>query len=304
MKKLAYIFPFLMLSLSLLTSCEDIVEIDTREGVKQLVIDAFLTNESQSQTVKLSISQPYFDNSSPKPALGATVTVFDEDTVAYQFKDIKNNGSYVWQPKAGEALNKANKRYALHIKYDGEEYVSLSQLKRVPKTDSLVYEEEDLPIQPTDGSPQNGFVAQFYARDPTGEGDAYWIRTKKNHKYIDKSNSLSLAYDAGFSPNAQNDGFIFILPIRRSITRDLYQDKDTLSVELYGITPETYFFLSQARTESSNVGLFARTPNNVPTNIVNQNEKSTKKALGFFSVMAVNKLETIIDKAKAKPKKK
>lgn len=303
MKKLLYIFSIVGISVSTLTSCEDVVQIDTREGVSQLVIDAFITSEYRPQTIKLSISQPYFDNSAPKPALGATVTVFDEDSVAYNFRDLKNDGNYVWQPQNGLQLNKENKRYALYVKYEGEEYVSLTRIGRATKIDSLVYEEEKLPVKPTDGSPQEGFVAQFYARDLLGEGNTYWIRTKKNNKYIDQASNLTLAYDAGFSPNSNNDGFIFILPLRRSINSGLYQDKDTINVELYGITPETYFFLAQTRTEASNVGLFARTPNNVPTNIINRNEKSTKKALGFFSLMSVSRFDAIIDKTKAKPKK-
>ncbi|WP_337042939.1 DUF4249 domain-containing protein [Emticicia sp. 17c] len=284
----------------LLVSCEDVVQIEVQDGVSQLSVDAVITNKAEPQTIKLSLSQAYFDNSPVKPALGASVIVFDEDSVAYEFVDVKNNGSYVYDAKT-RPLNKIGKQYALYVKYEGEEFVSLSKLNRVPKIDSIDYKVERFPIKPENG-PQEGFLPQFYATDFEGEGDCYWIKAAKNHKYFSKSSQISVAYDAGFSPGSKSDGLLFILPVRLSLGGELYSDKDTLTVDLHSITKEQFYYLQIVQQVSANGGLFSTPLSNLPTNIINRNAQSSKKAIGFFGISAVSSMEVVIDKNKAKPK--
>ncbi|MDP5140385.1 MAG: DUF4249 domain-containing protein, partial [Spirosomaceae bacterium] len=239
-----------------LTSCEDVIDFETREGVQQLVVDAWLTDTESRHVVKLTLSQPYFDNSAPIPALGATVIVFSQDSTAYQFTDEAGNGEYVYESPTGESLIKnVGESYALYVNYEGEEYVSLAQLNPVPKIDSIAYEAFTAPINLNDTLPSSGFIAQFYATDFLGRGNAYWIRYRKNGKLNNDPSDLILSYDGGFTPGADTDGLQFILPIRQSINEfgeGLYQDKDSLEVEIYSLSLEAYFFLFQVVQESSN----------------------------------------------------
>jgi hypothetical protein len=251
--------------------------------------------------VKLTISQPYFEDAAPKPALGAEVIVYNQDSTAHVFTDPNNDGVYTYKPKAGKFL-KENEQVALAVKYENEQYYSLSQLKRVPKIDSIAYEVFSFPIAPPNGGPKDGFLAQFYANDPVGEGDTYLVRSYKNDTLRFKPTDITLAYDAGFSPGSKSDGLMFILPIRQSLNQTLFSDKDKLKVELFSIPTEAYYFLLQLRQESSNGGIFATPLSNIPTNIINLNSKSTKKALGAFFVSKVSTFETVIDKSKARPK--
>ncbi|PLK46242.1 DUF4249 domain-containing protein [Emticicia sp. TH156] len=299
MKKIFVIVSFAFASFSLF-SCEDVVNLEVQEGVSQLAVDALVTNKASMQTIKLTLSQAYFDNSPVKPALGATVIVYDQDSVAHEFIDIKNNGNYVYDASQ-KPLNKIGKQYALYIKYQGEEYVSLSKLNRVPKIDSINYKVERLPIKPDNG-PQDGFQPQFYAKDFDGEGDCYWIKSAKNHKYFSKSTQISVSYDGGFSPGSKTDGLLFILPVRQSLGGELYSDKDTLTVDIYSITQEQFYYLQTVQQVSSNGGLFATPLSNLPTNIINYRSNSSKKAVGFFGISAVSSAQAIIDKTKAKPK--
>lgn len=284
-----------------LFSCEQVIDLEVNDGVNQLVVDAWLTDEVKEQRVKLTVSQPYFEKSDPKPALGAEVIVFNQDSTAHVFTDKDNDGVYTYKPEAGKFL-KDNEQAALYIKYENEEYYSLSQLKRVPKIDSVGYEVFSFPITPPDGGPKDGFLAQFYANDIAGAGDTYLIRSYKNDTLRFKPADITLAYDAGFSPGSKSDGLMFILPIRQSLNQTLFLDKDKLKVELFSIPTEAYYYLLQLRQESSNGGIFATPLSNIPTNIINLNSKSTKKALGAFFVSKVSTFETIIDKSKAKPK--
>ncbi len=300
MKNIFLILIILFISVSVF-SCTDVIDIDVEEGVSQLSVDALVNNKAETQTIKLTLTQGYFDNSAIKPALGATVYVFDQDSVMHEFKDLKNDGVYTYNGK-NKPLNKIGKQYALYINYGGEEYVSISKLNRVPKIDSINYEVEKLPIKPENG-PQEGFLPQFYANDFVGEGDCYWIKAAKNNKYFSKATEIQVAYDAGFSPGSRTDGLLFILPIRTSVARELYSDKDTLKVDVYSITQEQFFYLQFVQQVSQDGSLFSTPLANIPTNVVNRNANSTKKAVGFFGISAVNSMETIIDKNKAKPKK-
>ena len=300
MKKILSILIILFVSCSLF-SCSDVIEIDVKDGVSQLTVDALVNNKKETQTIKLTLTQGYFDNSPVKPALGAVVFVFDQDSVSYQFKDLKNNGIYTYDAKLNP-LNKIGKQYLLYVNYGGEEYISASKLNRVPKIDSIAYEVDKRPIKPDNG-PQEGFQPQFYANDIIGEGDCYWIKSAKNSKYFSKANEISVAYDAGFSQGSKTDGLLFILPIRTSVGRELFSDRDTLKVDLYSITQEQFYYLQLVQQVSQAGSLFSTPLSNIPSNIINRNEKSTKKAIGFFGISAVSSMETIIDKSKAKPKK-
>ena len=301
MKKIFFILIILFISVSIF-SCTDVIEIDVKDGVSQLSVDALINNKPETQSIKLTLTQGYFDNTAIKPALGATVIVFDEDSLAYQFIDLKKDGIYTYNAK-NKPLSKIGKQYVLYVNYGGEEFISVSKLNRVPKIDSIAYEADKFPIKPENG-PQEGFQPQFYANDFVGEGDCYWIKSAKNKKYFSKANQITVAYDAGFSAGSKTDGLLFILPIRGSVGgRELFSDKDTLNVDVYSITQEQFYYLQFVSQVSQEGSLFSTPLSNIPTNIINRNSNSTKKAVGFFGISAVSSMEAIIDKNKAKPKK-
>ena len=294
-------YTFILAIAATLFSCEDVVQIDVTPGPTQLVVDGWLTNEPGPQRIKLTNSAAYFDNSPAKPVLGATVTVGDEKGRIFSFKDLKNDGVYVWTPaSARDTLARLGVRYGLQIKTGSEEYVAQTQFNRVPKIDSITYFPEKPPVAPTKG-PREGFRAEFWSRDPTGAGDCYWIKTYKNNKYFGRTENISVAYDGAFSQGAASDGLIFILPIRRSINPELWAEKDTIRVELHAVPLEAYYFLQQVQQEGGNQGLFATPPANILTNIANRDAKG-RKPLGFFGAASVSTFTTIIDPKKAKPK--
>ncbi len=302
-KRAIHLFLSLFAVAVFLTSCEDAIDIETETGPTQLVVDGWITNKPGPQTVKLTLSAAYFDNSRAKPALGAEVMITDEQGAIYKFTDEKGKGVYRWTPKSDTlALGRVGGKYALQIKYGGEEYTATNEIKRVPKIDSLVYEEESFPINPPEG-PKDGYLAQFYARDFVGLGDTYWIKPLKSGKlYGTDPNDISLAFDASFSPGSPSDGLVFIQPLRQSINvNKLFSAGDTVGVELHSISIESYYFLFQVRQETTNGGIFAVPPANIPTNISNKNTNG-KKALGFFGASAVSRAETVIDPKKAKVK--
>ncbi len=295
----------LFLGVISLSSCEDVINLEDSIAVtSMLVVDGSVTNLSENQVIKLTKSQNYFNNSTIQPVLGASVTVTDDDGKVFEFKDLKGDGVYVWQPTAQvPVLGVVGKTYTLKINAEGETYQAVSPLKRVPVIDSIAYQFDEARANQRDddaGKPKEGYDAQFYARDFDGIGDCYRIIAYKNGKALEMNNTVSIAYDAAIQKSSgAADGIVFTLPVRSSISPELYLEKDVIKVELRSITEGHYDFWSQARQEINNGGLFARPAANIPTNVVNTNANSTKKAAGWFGTSAVSISQTVVDAAKA-----
>jgi hypothetical protein len=291
----------LFMSFVTLSGCEDVIDLETETGPQQLVVDGWITNQAGPQTIRLSWSASYFDNGPAKPVLGAQVTVTDDKGKVYKFEDLAGDGQYIWGKTNADTLAKIGRIYTLQIKNEADTYTALSEMKRVPTVDSIVYRKEKLPFEPDKG-PREGYVAQFYARDFIGEGDTYWIKPVVSGKpAVEKAVNISIAYDAAFGSGAPSDGLIFILPIRESLTIDsLYSAGASVGVELHSITNETFEFLKQVREQAANGGLFAVPNSNIKSNVKNVNPNGVK-ALGFFSTSAVSRKETVIDPEKARP---
>lgn len=286
-----------------LCSCEDVVTLNVPSSDHYLVVDATLTNLPGPQKIILSRSQDYFDNTDAPKISAANVSILDNDGREYIFKEMKSElGSYVWTPTSpSEVLGKIGRSYTLTVKSSNEVFVATETMKRVPPIDSILYQfDEANPRQSSGGKPKNGYEAQFYARDPMGAGDCFRIKTYKNKKLFNGTQNLVFFYDAAFQKGALADGLMFILPIRRSISPELYLAKDTLKVELYSISEDQFNFYSQARLELNNAGLFSRPAANIPTNFKNTNANSVLQGAGWFGVSAVSTMETIVDPKQAR----
>lgn len=295
------VYSIIVLSTAIaMTSCEDVIKLDTVTGPAQLVVDGWITNQAGPQTIRLTWSGSYFDNGPAKPILNAEVIVTDDKGEIYEFKDLANDGKYIWGT-ATDTLGHIGRTYTLKVKNGSDMYTAVNQIKRVPAIDSIVYQNETFPFEPDKG-PKKGYIASFYARDFVGAGDTYWIKPVINGKAIvHKSTTISIAYDAAFSAGAPSDGLIFIQPIRQSITTDsLYSAGAHVGAELHSITNEAFEFLNQISEQAANGGLFAVPIQNVKSNVVNTNPAG-EKALGYFGASAVSRMETVIDPEKARP---
>ncbi|MEM6966517.1 MAG: DUF4249 domain-containing protein [Bacteroidota bacterium] len=297
---------FFIITIVLLNACEDKIDLDLPEDGSQLVVDAWINNKSETQVIKLRRTIPYFDNTFAPEVTGATIVVADSDSTLFFFEDNDNDGDYTWTPGPGETLVQEGKDYGLFIELDGDEYISISKANRTALVDSISYESrEDLVGQP------DGIYATLFARDRSGEGDVYWIKTFKNGEYLNKPQELNIAYDGAFGPGANSDGILFIVPIREAINRvpdfedDAVDDADvppyaigdSLRVEVHSLTQEAFFFLLQAReqmTQGDN-GIFATPITNVPSNIVAQSADAKEEPVGFFNAAIVATTSKVIE---------
>lgn len=279
-----------------LAGCEDVIDPNLEEADALVVVDAWLNDKPGNQTIVLTTSQPYFDNTLP-PGIGGASVVVRNTTSGRNFTFIESaqSGEYRWAPPTpGDVIGVPGDQFELEIVTGSDTYRSTSRMGRVPAIDSVTFtfEEEDAFFP-------DSYVAEFWARDPVGRGDTYWIRAWKNGQPLNKPEDISIAFDAGFSNGGNFDGIIFIPPLRTSINPfdtdendeflSPYNIGDSVYVELTSITEAAFNYLNEVRVQTDRPGgfaeLFAAPIANVSTNITSP---SGKRALGFFNVASVS----------------
>ena len=268
-----------------LNGCTTVIDAKLDTGPTQLSVDALLTNQPGSQTIRLTKTAGYFDSNTSPAVTGATVTVTDNAGKTYRFADSTSSGYYVWKPTGKDTLGHIGRTYQLSIVYGGETFRATSKINPVPPVDSLIFVKRALnPLSTT-----QGYRAEFYAVDIPNEVNYYRIRFARNGMLQNKPNNIITSQDGVFGGNSSvADGLTFIVPIRRSINPDsLYALKDIVKVEVHSLTADAFLFWQQVRTQVTNGGLFATPPANVPTNIINTNA-SGRPATGFFITSAVS----------------
>ncbi len=282
----------LLSSMLLLSSCEDVIEVAVTPSDPQLVIDGFITNRAQEQTIRLTQTVPYFYQGDVPTITGAQIILKNQTTnKEYLFNDTKKDGIYSWTPIGKDSIGKVGDIFLLQVTYKNETFVATSSLNLTVKVDSITYDErEEGP-----GDAKAGYYAKFFGKDSVGQKDFYWIKAYRN----DKIQPQLLNYSTngiGIDQLNISDGFRFIPPIQERITDPLdpYKIGDVLRVEIWSITEETLFFLVQADGQINNEGLFARPPENIKTNFINKTPGSKTKPVGWFNTSVVSSLETII----------
>ncbi|WP_420580517.1 DUF4249 family protein [Reichenbachiella sp.] len=277
-------------------SCDDQIYPELNDAPEVIVIDAWVNNKPENQIIKVTKTQPYFDNSESVGVPGAEVYITDNEGNRFDFAE-SNNGAYVWLYTT-ETFGTIGNTYTLTVNAEGSTYTSTSKLNRVPTVDSVTFRYE---LETAFGTEEEFYLGEFWSRDLEGAGDTYWIKSFKNGEYLAKPQEINIAWDAGFSAGGAIDGLIFIPPIRDAVNPfdedpneedsflSPYEDGDSLYVELHSITHAAHDFLSQLSIQTNRPGGFAAlfdTPlSNVPTNIVNTT--SDGLALGFFCLSAV-----------------
>lgn len=289
----------LLLTASFFYSCEETINPDLEDADPKLVVDAWLTNKVEDQVVRLSWTQPYLENTLPSGVSGATVVVtYDGGEITFS-EDASEAGTYRWTPTdvtSAEVFGTIGRNYKLTVRVGAETFEATSRINRTVAIDSITFEfEENDPLYP-----DNSYTAEFWATDPVGKGDTYWIRSYKNGVALLKPSEINVAYDAGFTAGGNFDGVTFLPPLR-SVNPDEedendeplspYEPGDSVYVEIHSITLEAYNFLNQVIIQTDRPGGFAElfsTPlANVSTNITNLDPNGTK-AVGFFNVSAVS----------------
>ena len=278
-----------ILSIFILTSCEDVVQIKLDEDTPLITVDAFINDLRSTQTIRLTYTDNYFSQKPNDPIHGASVVVKDITSgQSFNFTD-NSNGNYKLNLTLTDTLGKLGHEYELMINHQGNIYNSKSTMFRTTQVDTIVVEFKNAEAF---GS-KEGYDLYFLGRDPVGEiSDFYWIKSYSNNVFYNKGININIAWD-GANGGAGGDGLFFTPPISRGILPrgERLNKLDSFRVEIHSISQQAYYFLTQIQTQTTNSGLFATTPENVKTNITTN---GTTKVVGWFNVAAVSKKQIIV----------
>jgi hypothetical protein len=273
-----------------LISCEDVIQVKLDEGDPIITIDAFINDMRSQQKVRLTYTNGYFSQKPNDPITGATVKLKDVTTgVEYNFTD-NSDGNYVYNLAITDTLGRVGHNYELTVVHQGNVYFSSSRMNRTSRVDSLLVEYKEGGGL---GNSKPGYKFAFLGFDTPGDTvDYYWIKSYRNGVYFNKGGDINICADAAYGAGA--DGFPFITPIAEGITPrgELFQKYDVCRVEIHSINLETYNFLTQVQTQTTNSGLFATSPENVKTNIKNTTNDKVK-VVGWFCMSAVGFKERV-----------
>jgi hypothetical protein len=281
---------------SLLIACETVINPDLENAEPVLVVDAWLNTRPVRQEIKLTRTQPYFENSAIPGVSGATVELVNVDQ-ARTFSFVESEqGKYFWNPIDGnDSLGVPGNKFSLSIQVGSEKYIAESVVGRAPQIDSITFT-----FEKASGFFPDYYLGEFWATDPAGTGDTYWIKAWKNDTLLLKPAEINIAYDAGFTEGSSLDGVTFIAPIRQAISPfdtdeddnliSPYKLGDSVYVEIHSINKAAFNFLFEVSIQTDRPGgfaeLFASPFANVSSNIYNTNPAG-KKAVGFFNVGSV-----------------
>lgn len=125
------------LSIGLLsTGCEDVIQVDVIQKSPKIVVDAFVNNQLDTQTIKLTRSIGYFDSSGSEPAItNAQVAIIDQSSALPKLFVFQHSsqGKYQFVPNAtsGDTFTVGHD-YALLVVVDNDTLVSFSPSTQRP----------------------------------------------------------------------------------------------------------------------------------------------------------------------------
>jgi len=292
---LRYILSALVILGLIYTSCEDAIEVDSGFESPQFVVDAWINNNvGETQTIRLTLSQDYFDNRLPDVIDDAEVIVTGPDE-AFNFQSI-GNGKYSWTPDEGQSIGQVGDVFTLTINHDNETYTSTTSLNRVPEIDSISIFFEDEAF-----GGDEGLFAELYARDFPGKGDTYWVKAYRNDTLLNRPQELNIVYDATFDAGTDIDGTTFIRPLRFGINAvdddglpRFLEPGDEVRCEIHSISNQAFTFLQivQEQTTNGDNSIFALPIANARGNVFKSNGE---RALGVFNVAAISSLERTVE---------
>lgn len=272
MKKIFYILP--ILTLLLLTSCEEVVDVNLDTAPPRLVVDASLDwikgTPGNVQTIKLTTTTGYYESEVPVVS-NAIVTVANSAGTLFTFTETTGTGEYVcnnFEPIIGET-------YTLTVITGNQTYTAVETLFPIPDITTVHQVNE------------GGFLGdetevRFYFMDDAGADNYYMVRFDTEIlPYPDYD-----VFDDEFTQGNEMFGIF---------SDDDLEAGQTLGISLFSISQRYKNYMDKLLeiAGGDGGGPFTTTPAGVRGNLVNQTDINNY-ALGYFRVTQVDTLQYTI----------
>lgn len=257
----------LFLILFAFSSCEKVIEVDLSGANEAIVIEATMTNNKLPFTVLVSKTSPYFGTKTKNPVSGAIVSMRAEKGKSKYFEEIEPG---IYQLKGTHAS--PGFWYIADVEYDGITYSARSFMNEVVTIADLGFSYFD-----GFGFFDSGYKVNTYIRDPANKENYYRLKYFVNGKSTDDRGEITLYSDQLF--NGKDIG----LGQRSTV----FQETDTLTVELQSIDKAAYNYFLTLENISGNTMQQSASPTNPISNFSNG-------ALGYFSAYTFDRKTVIV----------
>jgi len=266
MKHIKYIL--LILTITLFTSCEEVVDIDLATGTPRLVVDASINwtrgTDGSEQKVKLTMSGSYYNNTVPVVS-GATVYITNGNTTVFNFTETPGTGEYV----CTDFVPEINQTYTLTVIHDGETYTATEKLYGTPEIENIVQDNEG-------GFTNDNIEVTYYFPDNGNENNYYVVRVDTEIYPFPHYGALKDEFQQG---NLLSIG----------VSDEDLKAGDVINFKLYGVSERYYNYMSiliSVVEGGAGSGPFQTPPVNARGNIINQTNQN-KFAMGYFRLAEV-----------------
>jgi len=270
-------FTFLLLSF-VCFSCQDVIDVDAPSASSRLVIEASLDWEKgtlgNEQTIKLSLSTPYFDTTETTRVVGASVKVTNVSShVEFIFID-QNDGTY----KTSVFEAEYNADYTLEVVYNNETYTAKEMLLPVPEISKVVQSLEG-------GFNDEVIDVTIFFDDPIEEENYYLIKSRLQSELFHSLEELSDEF-----VNGNIIDFFF----ENEEDEDEFMSGDVLDIDLYGISKRYHNYIRLLIEQYNNGGdPYSSTPAAIKGNCINLGNPD-KFAFGYFRLTEVDRIHYTI----------
>jgi hypothetical protein len=266
LKKFSPILILLMASLAF-SSCEKVIEVNLDDSASVIVIEATITNNKEPFSVLVSKTTPYFGTTTSTLVSGATVSVRAENGEPKYFNE-SSPGVYNLE----KTIAQPNYWYIVDVEYEGITYSARSYLNEfVPITDFSISHFDGL------GFVESGYKICCFIKDPPGIDNYYRMKILVNGKTVTDDGEFNLYSDELF------DGKEVGLVQQSAV----FQETDTITIELQSIDEATYNYFNTLETISGIEILQSASPSNPTSNFDND-------ALGYFSAYSFDRKTLVV----------
>ncbi|MEN9612675.1 MAG: hypothetical protein RLZZ628_3489 [Bacteroidota bacterium] len=258
---------FSIFFLTLLSSCQKVIDIDLNLTASQVVIEGEINDQTGIHTVKVSKTVNFSDANNYPAVQGATVMISDN---AGRSETLTETSAGIY--KTRNLLGIAGRKYTLIVNIAGKIYTAVSTMPVLVPLQGIRLIPNPRPGQDT--------IARFVAIpnyiDPPTFGNCY--------RFVQTLNGKEDKNFIVFNDNV-NNGF----PNQRpAFSRDLeIKRNDTLTVEMRNIDKPVYDYFYSLNQSAGNGPGGGSTPANPVNNI-------DGGALGYFSAYSASKKTVIV----------
>lgn len=262
---------FSLLFVLFFSSCEDVVNLDLETADPKLVIDAEIIwkkgTSGNEQTIKISKTAPYYNNTTPKVS-GARVRVENSKGDVFTFNET-TPGSYV----CTNFVPVIDMDYVLYVEAEGQKFTAAEKLTSVTPIDKV--EQNIVP----DFSGKDVIELTFYYKDPADQVNFYLTDYKSSFLLFPE---YELTKDDFFNGNQVSTRF----------SNEDMKAGNTVEITHRGISKKFYNYMNLI-LEVYGGSPFSIPPGNIRGNIINTND-SNNFAFGYFRLCEADKVSYLV----------